>query len=80
MLRNAASTTPTVLAPQWLPCHARDAEVLLVKLPLLEKLLDNLPLLIPTAQLRHIAWVFDHRDDVEISCQAKEDRKQNVQD
>lgn len=36
MLRNAASTASAMLASKWFSRHARDTEILLVKLPQLE--------------------------------------------
>lgn len=80
MLGNTAATTTAVLATKRLSRHARNAEILLVILPLLKQLLDHLPLLVTAAELRHIARVFDHGQGVEEGSETKESRKQDVQD
>lgn len=79
MLRDAAATTATVLAAERLSRHARHTEVLLVKLPEFKELFDHLALLVPAADLRDVARVLNHGVDIEIGCQAVENREQNVQ-
>jgi hypothetical protein len=79
MLRNATATAATVLAAERLARHARNTKVFLVKLPEFEELLDHLPLLVPAADLGHIARILNHGVDVEIGRKTIENGKQNVQ-
>jgi hypothetical protein len=80
MLSNTAATTATVLATERLSRHAGHAKVLLVEFPLLKQLLDHLPLLVSTAELRHIARIFDHGQSVEEGGETEENRKEDIQD
>lgn len=79
MLSNTAATTAAVLATKGLSRHARNAKVLLIKLPLLKQLLDHLPLLVPAAELGHVARVFNHSQSVEVGSETEESRKQDIQ-
>jgi hypothetical protein len=80
MLGNTAATAAAVLATKRLSRHARNTKVLLVKLPLLKQLLNHLPLLVPAAELGHIARIFNHSQSVEVGRETKESGKQDIQD
>lgn len=80
MLGNTAAAATAVLATKGLSRHARNAKVLLVKLPLLKQLLNHLSLLVPAAELGHVARIFNHGQSVEPGSETEESRKQDIQD
>jgi hypothetical protein len=79
MLRHAAPATLAMFAPQRLPDHAGHAEILLVKLPFLEQLRDDRPLLVPAAELGHEARVSNHRKDVKVRRQTIKQHEEEIQ-
>ena len=78
MLGNTSPATPAMLATQRLSDHAEDTEILFVEFPRFKKFGNDRPLLVPTAKFGDITRVFDHRDDVEVSCRYEEERKEHV--
>lgn len=67
MFGNASSTTPAMLATQRFPDHTSNTEVLLVKLPLLEKFGNDGSLLIPASQFGNVPRILNNRDNEEES-------------
>lgn len=67
-----------MLASQRLSDHAIHAKVLLVEPPGVEKFLDDIPLLIPTTQLRNMAWILSHGIKIEKRREAVENSKKEV--
>jgi hypothetical protein len=57
-----------VLAAKGPPDHAVDAEILFVKLPLLEKLGYHRSLLVPATKLWHIPGIRNHGEEVKVGC------------
>lgn len=79
MLCNTAAAAAAVLAAKGLSRHARNAEILFVKLPQFKELLDHFPLLVSAADLGDVSRVSDHGHNIEKGGQGVEDREKNVQ-
>ena len=69
MLRHAAIAPFAVFASQWHANHARDTEVLFIKLPQAQELINNLLLLSETTKLRNKARFVETGAEVEVATQ-----------
>jgi hypothetical protein len=69
MLRHAAITSFTMLASQRHSNHARNAEVLLIKLPQAQQLIDDNLLLSEAAEFGHKPRLIEHRAEIEIPAE-----------
>lgn len=69
-----------MFASQWPSNHAVYAEILIVKLPQAEQLVNNCFLLRPTPKLGYVARVFDHTNGIEPCTESIADSKANVVD
>ena len=68
-----------MLAPNWHPDHAVNAEILVVKLPETDQVVDYGFLRSATAKLRDVARILSHRHCVEIRAQGKGDSEKNIE-
>jgi len=66
VLRDTSLASFAVLASERRSNHARSTEVLVVKLPKTQELVDNSLLLAPATRLWDKAGVLDHAQDVEV--------------
>jgi hypothetical protein len=80
VLCNTAAAAPAVLAAKGLSRHARNTEILFVKLPQFKELLDHFPLLVSATDLGDVSRVSDHGHNIEKGCQRVEDREKDIQD
>jgi hypothetical protein len=69
MLRYATIASFTMLASQRHSNHARNAEVLLIKLPQAQQLIDDSLLLRETAEFGHKPRLIEHRAEIEIPAE-----------
>lgn len=60
VFRDTSPTTSAMFAPQRFPDHARNAKVLLIKFPIVNELADDLSLLVPASEFRHITRILSH--------------------
>jgi hypothetical protein len=72
MLRHAAVASFTMFASQGHSNHAGNAEILLIKLPQFQQLIDDNLLLRETAKLRHKSRLVEHCAEIEIPTKSIE--------
>ena len=68
LLRHTAVASSAVLGSKRFANHALEAEVLLVKFPQREELLDDRSLLVSRGEFRDPPGIFEHGEEVEVSC------------
>lgn len=82
MLRYASLASFAVLASERRPHHALNTEVLVVKLPKTQELIDDSLLLAPATRFWDKPGVLDHAQDVEVRtstvCNAKQEVEKGV--
>lgn len=80
MFGDTSRASSTVPASHRLANHAVDAEVFFVELPVIDKFAHGFPLLVPAAEFRDIARIFNHGEYIEIGrsdCKYGEENVEN---
>lgn len=78
MLCNTTPTSPAMFTPKRCPDHTRNTKIALVKLPILEELVDDCFLLCDAIELRHITGVVSHRSNVEKANKTEKSAEDDV--
>ena len=80
MLGYAAIASLTMLAPQRHPNHTGDAEILVIKLPQAQELINNSLLLSKAAELGNIARFVSHATEIEVATERVENSERDIGD
>jgi hypothetical protein len=75
---NTTRASFAVLASQRLPYHTGNTEVLFIKLPQSQKLIDHFFLLGDAAELWHIPWFVNHSAEIKVSTKTIETSKGDI--
>lgn len=68
MLGYATIASFAMLASQWHSNHARDAEILFIKLPQTQELVNNCLLRTESSKFGNVARFINHRAEIEVSA------------